>query len=109
MNVDANYFYKCLYNIVHNAIKFSPDKGLISISTTNNGNYLMIHIKDEGIGFDKGFLINNVEAFNNKTHVDNSPGLGLYLSNKIIEAHGGYVENGNNPDKGAFVKIFIPA
>ena len=109
MKVDANYFYKCLYNIIHNAIKFSPDKSSITIETINKNHHLIINIKDEGIGFDNGFLINDVEAFNNKNHVDNSPGLGLFLSNKIIEAHGGYLENGNNPDKGAFVKIFIPA
>ncbi len=34
--------------------------------------------------------------------------LSLFLSNQIIVAHGGTIDNGNNKDKGAFVKIIIP-
>lgn len=106
--VDAKFFYKCLYNIIHNAVKFSPDKGTISITAINKDNQLIIKIKDEGFGFDEEFSINDINAFDNKNHVDKNPGLGLYLSNLIIKAHGGYLENGNNSDKGAFVNICIP-
>lgn len=108
ITVDSNYFYKCIYNIVHNAIKYSPDNGLISVELRTADNYQIIEVKDEGIGFNEGFVISNIGAFDTANHVDKNPGLGLFLSNQIIKAHGGTIENGNNKDKGAFVKILIP-
>ena len=106
--VDLKYFNKSLYHIIDNAIKFSPKKGIISILISDNTNHLVITIKDEGVGFEEGFTIINNSTFNNKNHIDDSPGLGLYLANQIINIHGGLMENGNNDDKGAFVKIHIP-
>tara|TARA_R110000787_G_scaffold71771_1_gene159763 strand:- start:14817 stop:15959 length:1143 start_codon:yes stop_codon:yes gene_type:complete len=108
ISIDSKYFKKCLYNIIHNAIKFSPNKGQIIITSIEKDNQLIINIKDEGIGFEKGFSINDIKTFDNKNHFDENPGLGLYLSNQIIKAHGGYLENGNNTEKGAFVNICIP-
>lgn len=108
INVDSNYFYKCIYNIVHNAIKYSPDNSSISVELRTADNYQIIEVKDEGIGFNEGFVISDIGAFNTTNHVDKNPGLSLFLSNQIIKAHGGTIENGNNKDKGAFVKILIP-
>lgn len=106
--IDSNYFHKCLYNIIHNAFKFSRDGDLISIIAINSDNQLSISIKDEGFGFKKGFSINGLRVFDNINHIDNNPGMGLYLSNQIIKAHDGHIEIGNNTDKGAFVKIYVP-
>lgn len=108
INVDTNYFYKCIFNIIDNAIIYSPDKGIVTIEVENRDNYLVVEVKDEGGGFDKEFVINDIKPFESKDHVDKNPGLSLYLSNQIIKAHGGTIENGNNKNKGAFVKIIIP-
>ncbi|MFK5855079.1 MAG: hybrid sensor histidine kinase/response regulator [Bacteroidota bacterium] len=108
INVDHKYFYKCMYNIIHNAIKFSPVSGLMIVSVNNFDNHLEIEIKDEGVGFNEGFAIDNIKPFDSQNHVDSNPGLGLFLSNQIIRAHSGTIENGNNKDKGAFVKILLP-
>lgn len=108
INVDLKYFYKCIYNIIHNAIKFSPVNGLVLASVSNFDNKLVIEIKDEGVGFNEGFAINDIKPFDTKNHVDSNPGLGLFLSNQIIRAHGGTIKNGNNKDIGAFVKIILP-
>jgi two-component system, sensor histidine kinase and response regulator len=108
MKVDPDYFYKCLYNIIHNAIIFSPDKGSVSVDVKTLDNKLLIEIKDEGIGFDNELVIKNLNPFDSKNHIDKNPGLSLYLSNQIIKAHGGSIENGNNKKNGAFVKIIMP-
>lgn len=108
INVDLKYFYKCIYNIIHNAIKFSPVNGLVLVSVSTFDNKLVIEIKDEGVGFNEGFAINDIKPFDTINHVDSNPGLGLFLSNQIIKTHGGTIENGNNKDKGAFVKIILP-
>jgi len=108
LNLDHEYFYKCIFNILENAIKFSPEKGKISLSVEVQNNNVIIEIKDQGPGFEKGFLIDDIGIFESGKHVDKNPGLGLYLSNQIVKAHGGAIENGNNNDKGAFVKILLP-
>jgi two-component system sensor histidine kinase/response regulator len=107
-NIDSQYFYKSIYSIIENAIKYSPVNDTVSIDISKSANFLVIEIKDEGIGFDEEYSINEIVPLSNENHVDKNPGLDLYLSNQIIQAHGGTIENGNNPDKGAFVKIFIP-
>lgn len=107
INVDLNYFYKCLFTIIDNAIKFSPDKGSVFVKVLNPDNYMVVEIKDEGVGFEKGFVINDMRPFEIKDHMDLSQGLSLFLSNQIIQAHGGTIENNNN-EKGAFVKIVLP-
>ena len=108
VTIDAKYFYKCIYNILHNAINYSPNKGLITIEIKAKKNNLIIEIKDEGIGFKEGFVIDEIKPFENKNHIDKNPGLGLFLSNQIVKAHSGFIENGNNANKGAFVKIILP-
>ena len=109
IDVDSKYFDICMFNVLHNAVKYSPSMGIVPIDTYNENNRTIVEIRDEGIGFKKGFFINDVELFESEKHVDNNPGLGLFLSNQIIKAHGGTIENGNNKNKGAFVKISIPA
>ncbi len=108
IELDTKYFYKCMVNIIHNAIKHSPDKGSVTINVLNHNNNLVVEIKDEGIGFPEGFVIDEIGPFEIKDHMDDKLGLSLFLSNQIIRAHGGTIENGNNVDKGAFVKIFMP-
>ncbi len=108
INVDPDYLYKSVFNVIHNAIQYSPDKSTVFIDVSHQDNSLIINVKDEGVGFNKGFNINEMEPFESKNHIDNNPGLSLFLSNQVIKAHGGTIENGNNEDKGAFVKISIP-
>lgn len=105
---DPNYLYKSILFIIDNAIKFSPNLGKINISVSVKENRLIIEVKDEGVGFKDGFIISEIGPFENKEHVDSDPGLSLYLANQIVTAHGGTIENGNNKEKGAFVKILLP-
>ena len=107
-DVDPNYFHKCLYNIIHNAMIYSPDKGSILINVSDHDDKMVFEIKDEGIGFKDSLVINEIGPFDSEEHVDKNPGLGLFLSNLIVVAHGGKIENGNNEKKGAFVKLIIP-
>lgn len=106
--VDYKYLSKSLQNIIHNAVKFSSDKGMVTVQVDNSDTAVVVTVKDEGIGFEQDFLVDEAIAFNNENHEDANPGVGLFLANQIIKAHGGYMENGNNVDKGAFVKVFIP-
>ncbi|MBT3749149.1 MAG: hybrid sensor histidine kinase/response regulator [Bacteroidetes bacterium] len=108
INVDKNYFHKCIVSILHNAIKYSPNNGLVSVIVSNQDKDLIIEIRDAGVGFSNEFIINEIGPFESEDHMDKNPGLDLFLSNLIVKAHGGSIENGNNKDKGAFVRIIMP-
>jgi len=106
--VDVQHLSKCLDCILDNAIKYSPYNGSVLVNVLNDCNNLVLEIKDEGSGFEKNVDIDSLEPFENENHIDKNPGLGLILSNLIVKAHGGTIENGNNEDKGAFVRMVLP-
>lgn len=107
-----------LYNLIDNALKFQQDGNIprITISAANVKRrpdkeagglelkeYLCITVKDNGIGFaqedaDKIFML--FEKIHPRKEYPGS-GIGLTISRKIVEAHGGFIEVESEPGKGA--------
>jgi signal transduction histidine kinase len=90
-----------LTHLIENAIKYSPDGGIIRIAFNSKAdNDVMLIVEDEGLGIpvdqrEKIFdLFHRVD--NRSTRRIYGPGLGLFISKKVIEAHGGkiWVESG---------------
>ncbi len=105
---DEKHLAKVNLAIFDNAIKYSEANGSINIKAWKEKNYTFLRFEDTGSGFKEGYKIDNILPFENEEHVDQNPGLSLYLSRLIIEAHGGRIKNGNNDDKGAFVEYMLP-
>ena len=102
---DERRLNQVLYNLVSNAIKYSPEGGRIELSGRVNAGYVTISVRDEGIGipaheqhriFVKFSRLDN--ALSRKTE---GTGLGLFLTKAIVEAHGGSIWFSNNDEKGA--------
>jgi signal transduction histidine kinase len=71
---------------------------------------LELHVRDDGHGFDEGFITRAFERF---TRADaargrGGAGLGLAIASAIAEAHGGRARAANRPDGGADVWIELP-
>jgi signal transduction histidine kinase len=101
---DERRLNQVLYNLVSNAIKYSPDGGTIKISGEAHADYVTVSVRDEGIGipaheqhriFGKFSRLDN--ALSRKTE---GTGLGLFLSKAIIEAHGGSIWFSSNAKRG---------
>ena len=80
-----------LYNLLDNAIKFSPDESTITIETTERSGKVFISVKDRGIGIPKKSLNKIWERFY-KTDLSRGKdkkgtGLGLAIVKEIIQAH----------------------
>jgi signal transduction histidine kinase len=99
---DRNYLRRALSNIVSNAIKFTPDGGLIELWIEHTGDALDLVVRDTGIGidrdqqdhiFDKFYVLENTALHSTSDTGFKGGGLGLGLSvvRGIIEAHGGKV------------------
>ena len=75
-------------------------KIIVNIKKDYSNKQLKISVQDDGKGIDKGILHILFQKFTTKTEI--GTGLGLYISKKIVEAHGGTISGYNNPDgKGA--------
>ncbi len=102
-----------LYNLVHNAIKFSHSGQKILIETLTTSQSLMITVKDEGIGFDPNEVEQIFEKFTSAsqegTSGESSTGLGLYLCRKLLRKIGGQISaQSEGQGKGASFKVKIP-
>lgn len=92
-------------NLLENAMKYSPKESLIKVTLQTPGNELELMVSDEGIGvadeekrkiFDKFYRIGNENTRNTK-----GTGLGLYLCNRIIKSHNGYISVTDNQPRGS--------
>ncbi len=104
---DKGRITQVIYNLLDNAIKFTPN-GIVSVFVMkDNNNEVIISIKDTGIGIHATILPNLFSVFTTKS--DNGTGLGLFISKNIIDVHGGQMWGENNGnEKGATFCFSLP-
>ncbi|HEU4823006.1 MAG TPA: HAMP domain-containing sensor histidine kinase [Nitrososphaeraceae archaeon] len=108
VEADKTRLYQVIANLLSNAIKFT-EEGTISVMAKVKGNNdeVIINIKDNGTGIHPEILPRLFAKFATKSDI--GTGLGLYISKNIVEAHGGRMWAGNNPDgKGAMFTFTLP-
>lgn len=109
-NGNEKLLFRVWANLIDNAIKFSPDGGVVSLRLKSELDAVVFIIQDNGIGisddakkhvFDKFFQEDN-------SHSKEGNGLGLTLVKRIISVHGGTVEATDNPLGGAVFTVTLP-
>jgi two-component system, OmpR family, sensor histidine kinase VicK len=106
IEADKTRIYEVVSNLLRNAIKFT-DSGTITITSRVESRNAIISIKDTGRSIDPELMPRLFTKFASKS--ETGIGLGLYLSKKIIEAHGGKIWAENNKDgKGATFAFTLP-
>ncbi len=94
---DPGRLQQVFWNLLKNAVKFTPEGGRIEVTTRNEGHgHLQITITDTGVGMPVEFLARLFTPFA-QGHVDSvrrygGLGLGLAITKKLLEAHGGTIE-----------------
>lgn len=110
---DHHRLQQVLVNLIGNAIKFSPDHGAIQVSVHEEQQGVTVKVQDEGPGipaealpylFDKFYQINGSDK-----HAYGGTGLGLYISKRIIESHGGRIGVDSTVGKGSMFYFSLPA
>jgi len=108
---DADRIEQVLMNLISNAIKYSPG-GEILISGELQNDFVKISVKDEGQGLQNEDLQHLFERFyrsKRSANLAKGVGLGLYLSNGIVEGHGGKMWAENRTDRsGAIFSFTLP-
>jgi len=110
---DKAKLYQLFFNLVDNAIKYTPEKGNISISVKRESHYALVEIKDNGIGIPENDLPNIFRRFY-RVQKDRSKklggnGLGLAIVKLITDIHNGEVLVESRVGKGSTFIVKIPA
>jgi len=100
-----------VYNLVSNAIKFSgiDEKPEIFIKTELAENYIVISIKDNGIGIDPANLETIFSKYYRVENAIEGSGIGLYLVKEIVTSAGGKLLLESKPGTGSEFKVFLKA
>ena len=106
--IDGDYdrLKQVLINLMKNSMESITTNGKINIILNDAINYVEISIEDNGIGMSEETLSKMKEMF--FTTKDNGTGLGVALSNEIIEAHGGNINYISKINEGTTAKIRLP-
>ncbi len=100
-----------LTNLVDNAIKFTPEKGKVSINVHLQNEELVISVSDTGIGIHKEALSKIFECFyrvNQRDKEIQGTGLGLAIVHKIVVMHTGRIEVASEVGQGTTFTVFLP-
>jgi len=93
--LDMEKFDKVVYNLLSNAMKFTPDGGTISVRVVSKGDRCILQVQDTGIGIVKEQIPHLFERFRQAEGSENrsyeGSGLGLALVKELVELHGGKV------------------
>jgi PAS domain S-box-containing protein len=109
---DPEKMKRVLYNIVGNAIKFTPEKGKVTVKIKETNDYGEIDVVDTGVGIPQEQLETIFQPFSqvetSLKRQSSGTGLGLTISQHIMELHHGIIEVKSQIDKGSTFKIKIP-
>lgn len=108
---DRKWTTEALYNIVDNAIKYTPAGGSVTVSTRPYEFFRRIDISDTGIGIPEEEQAKVFARFYRSPSVSDIEGIGigLYLSRQIISCQGGYIKVSSTPGVGTTFSVFLPS
>jgi len=110
---DPTRLQQILWNVLHNAIKFTPTGGWVDVRLELDGKSVQITVTDNGVGIDSEFLPHLFERFrqadSTTTRRHGGLGLGLALVRELTELHGGLVvADSPGIGKGTTITIWLP-
>ena len=112
---DSVRLQQIFWNVLKNAVKFTPGAGKITVHTFTKNRAIFIEIIDTGIGINSEELKRVFNAFAQGDHAESGShrfgglGLGLAISQKLAELHSGVIQAASEgPDKGATFTIQLP-
>ena len=93
---DPARMQQVVWNLLANAVKFTPDDGTVTVGVTRQESSVTIHVSDSGIGIEPDFLPHVFDRFRQQdaasTRAHGGLGLGLSIARHLVELHGGTIE-----------------
>ena len=107
-NADPDRIKQVFVNILDNAIKYTPEKGKISIIASLTGNNIRIEISDTGCGISESDLPHIKEKFYKPNGSVKGSGIGLAVCDELVGLHNGELNIYSKLNEGTTVEIILP-
>ena len=109
---DRALLSRALTNVINNAIKFSPEHGMVQCAITQRGSHWVVSVRDQGPGIALE-LQDQLFAPFQRLHDSSHPsvggvGLGLALVHTVVQRHGGALEVDSDAGRGAEFRLVLP-
>ncbi|MBW2477825.1 MAG: PAS domain-containing protein [Deltaproteobacteria bacterium] len=112
-NINAPLFEQALVNLIDNAIKYSPEDGLVKITARQLSGEIVLQVQDWGSGIAREHLPRLFERFYRvdkaRSRKLGGTGLGLAIVKHIVQAHHGKISVESTPGEGSIFTIQIPS
>ncbi len=112
INIDARRIHQVVDNLIDNAVKYSPAGTNVLISASKIKHELLISVNDQGPGIPADEL---KKIFDRMYRIEeriysgiDGIGLGLYICQRLVEAHGGRIWAESTPGKGSIIRLTLP-
>jgi signal transduction histidine kinase len=114
VNGDAERIHQVLYNLVDNAIRFTPPGGAVAVSAARSGDRVRVAVADTGVGVAPEHLPRLFERFyradpSRSREDGGGTGIGLAIARSIVEGHAGRITAASQPGGGATFTFDLPA
>ena len=121
---DTTQIHQVILNLCVNARDAMPEGGILTLSAENTtldddcakvnidakpGRYVVVKVRDTGIGMPRGILDKVFEPFFTTKEVGRGTGLGLSTALALVKAHGGFINVVSEVNKGAAFSVYVPA
>lgn len=110
VRADGARVEQVLVNLIHNAVKFTPTPGVITLSAQADRSFVRFTVKDTGIGIPEEDLERVFERFykTDRSRSGSGTGLGLSISRHIVELHGGKIWVESREGEGSSFQFTLP-
>ena len=106
---DKNRIHQVFINVVDNAVKYSSEGDVITITASQSGDDVVIAVKDTGVGIKQSDLAKVKTKFYKANHTRRGSGIGLAVADEIISMHGGSLSiDSEGEGLGTTVTITLP-
>jgi signal transduction histidine kinase len=113
LEADAARVHQVLFNLVDNAVRFTPPGGAVTIGAHRVNGHVEISVADTGSGIPSEALPRLFERFYRvdtaRSREDGGTGIGLAIARSIVEAHGGHIHAESKMGKGSVFTFDLPA
>ncbi len=108
---DSKWTAEAVFNLLDNAVKYTPVGGAIRISVEQWEMYVKLSVSDTGKGISESNQASIFRRFyrEEEVHEQQGVGIGLYLTREIVTWQGGYIKVVSEPGKGSEFSIMLPA
>ena len=113
VRADRERVHQVLFNLVDNAVRFTPPGGAVTVSAQSNNGSVEIKVSDTGVGIPTEHLPRLFERFYRvdpaRSRGDGGTGIGLAIARSVVEAHGGHIHAESQVGSGSVFTFDLPA